>query len=198
MSSCVRGYGILRCAFAVNVSVLPSKVSGFDIRFLPFSCSNPFPSSAIQSKCAPKNFFWTLDSFCPTCPATLKPKTQKYELDPASDGARLCLGAPAAARWLPKSLWTHSQAGTMRLERGARPSRSLSAGVPPTDPGAWAINGLVCLPTRGMPSARGRRLRARRPHSPKRTASFRPGARCSPGLSRRSGSLGGPIRVNQA
>jgi hypothetical protein len=43
--------------------------------------------------------FPTLDSFCPTSAATLKPKTQKMNLNPALQTERACvLGAPVAAR----------------------------------------------------------------------------------------------------
>ena len=39
--------------------------------------SNPLTSSILQSKCVLQNFFPTLDSFCPTSTATLKPKNSK-------------------------------------------------------------------------------------------------------------------------
>ena len=61
---------------------------------------NSFPSNTLHSKCVIANFFRTLDSFCPTSPATLKPKTQNYELAPRARPERGCvLGAPAAAGW---------------------------------------------------------------------------------------------------
>jgi hypothetical protein len=41
--------------------------------------TQPIHYESHVNKMHPQRFFWTLDSFCPTSPATLEPKNQNYE-----------------------------------------------------------------------------------------------------------------------
>jgi hypothetical protein len=75
---CVRK---IRC----SISGVPARNRASFIRFWAiFVFAGPFAAQLIPlqhhpSKMRPPKLFRTLDSFCPTTPATLKPKTQNHE-----------------------------------------------------------------------------------------------------------------------